>query len=113
MEANEDISEEKTSDGETFTYIWDQTSYNIINHHAEFDIHFKLKNGRRLNRAFHYEWRLWTIPEIRELLAEAGFRRSVVYCEGTTHDGEGNGVFHMREAEEGCEVWVVYVVGLK
>lgn len=113
MEANEDIDEKKLPDGKPFTYIWDQVSFDILSHHAEFYIHFKLKNGRTLRRAFHYDWRLWTIPEVRALMGRAGFRKTVVYCEGTTRAGEGNGRFSAKEREEGCEVWVVYVVGLK
>ncbi len=26
-----------------------------------------------LRRAFRYDWRLWTIPELAEMLEEAGF----------------------------------------
>lgn len=113
MEANEDIEEKKFPGGKPFTYIWDQVSFDFISHCAEFFIHFKLKNGRALRRAFHYDWRLWTIPEIRTLMTRAGFRKTVVYSEGTTRNGEGNGLFKPKEREEGCEVWVIYVVGLK
>jgi hypothetical protein len=34
-----------------------------------------------LPRVFVYEWRLWSIAELREAMAEAGFRRSAVYKE--------------------------------
>lgn len=113
MEANEEIEEKKFTDGKSFTYSWDQISFDIVSHQAEFYIHFKLKKGPALRRAFHYDWRLWTIPEVRVLMSRAGFRKTVVYCEGTTRNGEGNGLFKPKEREEGCEVWVIYVVGLK
>ena len=54
----------------------------MVNH-----IHFEFTNGSRLKRAFTYEWRLWTLPEIRELLGEAGFSRSTVYWEDRDADG--------------------------
>ncbi len=41
-------------------------------------IDFKFEDGSVQKRAFSYDWRLWILPEIREVLAEAGFRRSTV-----------------------------------
>ena len=34
-----------------------------------------------MQRAFTYDWRFWTLPEIRELMTEAGFRETRVYVE--------------------------------
>ena len=36
---------------------------------------------------------MWSLPEIREILKEVGFKESHVYWEGTDEDGEGDGVF--------------------
>eukprot|EP00897_Mesotaenium_endlicherianum_P009118 jgi/Mesen1/8234/ME000443S07385 len=37
-------------------------------------LHFRLEQSKRtIRRAFSYQWRLWTIPEVRECLQEAGF----------------------------------------
>ncbi|MGZ3697607.1 MAG: class I SAM-dependent methyltransferase, partial [Bdellovibrionota bacterium] len=58
-----------------FKYIWDQKSFDPITHDATYAIHFELPDGKKLRNLFTYDWRLWTIPEIRELLAEAGFSR--------------------------------------
>ncbi len=66
-------------------------------------IHFELPDGSRMDKAFRYEWRLWTIPEIREILQEAGFSKVTVYLEGDDdeedEDGnvEGNGIFEPAE----------------
>ena len=46
-------------------------SPNPITHATTCHIHFKFPDGSKLKKAFTYEWRLWTAPEIRELLLVA------------------------------------------
>lgn len=102
-------NEEKTQhDG--FNYYWDQDSYDPITHHASFYIHFKKKGGKK-KKVFSYNWRMWTIPEIREVMEEEGFKKTHVYWEGTGDDGEGNGIFTQVESGEECDAWVAYIVG--
>lgn len=97
-----------------FTYIWDQASYNPITGDSVCKIHFTLKDGSRVRDAFTYEWRLWTIPEVRELLAEAGFARSTVYWEGTDpKTNEGDGVFLPTEQGTPDLGWIAYIVAEK
>ena len=96
---------------ESFTYIWEQASFNPINHDMLCHIHFKFPDGSRIRRAFSYSWRLWSLPEIRELLQEAGFSRSTVYWQGTDEEsGEGDGVFEPAEKGEADDAWIVYMV---
>jgi hypothetical protein len=64
-----------------FTYIWDQVSFDPITHDVVNYIHFEFKDGSRLRRAFTYEWRFWSLPEIKELLLEAGFSEVIVHWE--------------------------------
>lgn len=66
-----------------FVYSWEQASFDPITRRALFHIHFTRRGERRRSRVFTYDWRLWTVPELRELLEEVGFRRSAVYWEGT------------------------------
>lgn len=86
-----------------FEYIWDQHSFDPITAHMKCFIHFVLPDGSRMDKAFSYEWRLWTIPELREIMQEAGFSRVTVYLEGDDgepdEDGnvEGNGIFEPAE----------------
>jgi SAM-dependent methyltransferase len=102
--------EEKDVDG--FVYVWDQVSYDPITHTTKFHIHFRFKDGTWLRRAFTYDWRFWTIPEVREVMLEAGFRETEVYWEGTEGDtGEGNGVFRRTARTENCPGWIAYIVG--
>jgi len=94
-----------------FTYLWEQAAFNPVTADMTCYIHFRFSDGSKMRRAFTYEWRLWTLPEIRELLAEAGFTRSTVYWEGTDEEtGEGDGQFHPTDVGDADPAWVVYVV---
>jgi cyclopropane fatty-acyl-phospholipid synthase-like methyltransferase len=96
---------------EGFTYIWDQASFNPINSEMTCHIHFEFSDKTRLDKAFSYHWRLWTLPEILEILVEAGFDSPVVYWEGTDEESnEGNGIFTPAEVGDADPGWVCYIV---
>lgn len=108
-EAHQEL-EERTEYDE-FTYVWDQAAFNPINQHMTCRIHFEFPDGSALNNAFEYHWRLWTLPEIRELLLEAGFADATVYWEGTDEEtGEGNGVYSPSEQGDADAGWISYIV---
>lgn len=96
-----------------FTYIWHQAEFHPVTNRIRCHIHFKFKDGSKIKKAFTYEWRLWSAPEIREVLAEAGFKKSTVYWEGDDEDGEGNGVFTPDEKGEADLAWIAYIVAEK
>jgi cyclopropane fatty-acyl-phospholipid synthase-like methyltransferase len=96
-----------------FQYFWQQESYDPISNEAVFHIHFKRKGERKRENVFTYDWRMWTIAELREAMETAGFKRTSIYWEGTSKAGEGNGVFTRRVKGEECQAWVAYVVGEK
>ena len=104
------VEMKETRPVEDFTYIWDQNHYNPVTGDVINYIHFRFKDGSKLQRAFTYEWRLWTLPELKELLKEAGFRQVHVYWEGTDEDGEGNGEFAVTTVGEACRGWIAYLV---
>lgn len=110
-EAYEEMKEKTKYDN--FTYVWEQASYAPVTGEMECHIHFKFPDKSRLKRAFSYTWRLWSLPEIRELLLEAGFRNPTVYWEGTDEDGEGNGVFTPDDRGEADAGWIAYIVAEK
>lgn len=93
-----------------FTYIWQQAAFDAINDYTRCHIHFELPDGRRVKRAFTYDWRLWSLASIRDALADAGYQSSEVYWEGTNRHGRGNGVFRRQSAAENCAAWVAYIV---
>jgi hypothetical protein len=99
--------EERHLDG--FTYVWDQNVYNPITGEVLNHIHFRFPDRTEQKKAFTYDWRLWTLPELQELLVEAGFRDPVVHWEGTAKDGSGDGVFTPSRRGEACESWIAYI----
>lgn len=99
--------------GYRFKYMWEQMNYNPIRNEAKYQMHFKLPNGRVMRKAFTYDWRMWSVPEVRDTLTGAGFKRTIVYWEGTNRKGEGNGKFRRCEEDGACDVWIAYIVGVK
>lgn len=120
MEENEEdrkIAASETLDGRrlpAFTYVWDQHRFNTINHDILCYIHFKFADGTMMKRAFTYDWRFWTLPELQELMLEAGFSSAEVYMEGWDEDeDDGDGIFRRRTYFENIAGWVGYVVGTR
>ncbi len=107
-EANEEETKHRG-----FTYYWDQESFDPVSNYATFHIHFKPDGQKKIEKVFTYDWRMWTLPELREMMMETGFRKTHVYWEGTTKSGAGDGVFRPTEKGEECEAWIAYVVGEK
>ena len=95
-----------------FTYYWDQKNFDPVTNEAYFEIHFRYKK-KKYEGVFSYDWRMWSIQEIRELMAEVGFQDSKVYWEGTNRKGEGNAIFLPVEKGESCLSWIAYIAGIK
>ena len=93
--------------------IWEQHAFDPISALCDYSIHFDLGKKGWLNDAFTYHWRIWTVREVREVLMEAGFDRTVVLWEKPDARGEGSGEFEIREDAEPLHSWVAYVVGVK
>ena len=103
--------DERDLDG--FTYVWDQHRYDPINAFGTYKIHFRFEDGSEMKDAFVYDWRIWTIPEVREVLAEAGFDSVDVYWEDEDENGEGTGQYS-KQREGTCDpAWNAYIVGVK
>jgi hypothetical protein len=108
-DAPREIEEERECEG--FTYVWEQSSFNPIDGMMNCHIHFSFPDGSRIDDAFLYRWRLWTLPELRELLYEAGFSDVAIYWEGTDEEqNEGNGIYEPSEVGDADPGWVCYIV---
>ncbi len=110
-ESFSEMEEERDLDG--FTYVWDQSYYSPISGDVVNHIHFRFPDKTEMSEAFTYEWRLWTLPEIKELMLEAGFSKVTVWWEGTDEDGDGDGEFTADEVGEACEGWIAYLTAEK
>lgn len=91
-----------------FTYVWDQDRFCPITHAVTNYIHFEFKDGTKLEKAFTYEWRFWTLPEIRELLLEAGFTRVDVHWDVAADDEEEK--YEILARAENQPGWLAYIV---
>ncbi len=96
-------------------YVWDQRKYIPATGRYFTAIHFRFRDGSEMTNAFEYEWRYWTINEIRDVLHDAGFADVTTWFEGTDPDDEeeGDGNFEIDEVGENCEAWLGYLVGAK
>ena len=111
-EAHQEL-EEKTQ-YKNFTYCWDQSCFNPITNELTCYIHFEFKDGSSIKKAFEYNWRLWSLPEIRECLLEAGFKSTDIYMQGWDDEKE-------EETEEftkmtSCDAdpgWIAYIIASK
>ena len=104
----------ETREYDEFDYVWDQDVFDPIHHRAVNYIHFQFPDGSEIERAFTYDWRLWTIPELRDALHEAGFAKTEAYWERTDRKtNEGNGVYYRAKRANDDPAWVSYIVALR
>jgi len=97
----------------SFTYVWEQVEFNPVDHRLLCHIHFRFRDGGEMRRAFTYDWRLWTVPEVREVLVEAGFRSSEFYVEGWDFErNRPDEVLRRRGRFENQLGWLGVVVGV-
>lgn len=114
-EAMDEMEEERDIDDDDVTYIWDQDSFNPITNDITCYIHFNFSDGSEIQRAFTYTWRLWSIPEVRELMLEAGFSKVRVYWEKFIDSDEdddeleGTGEYYEAMEVENQESWIIYI----
>ncbi len=110
-EAVEEMQEEREV-SDDITYIWDQVCFHPVTGHTDCAIHFQFADGSEIENAFTYTWRLYTPPEVRDILQEAGFSEVRFYFETFDDDGDGTGIFEPTETGEACEGWLAYVVAI-
>lgn len=106
--------EEETEMDEGFTYVWNQVEFWPVTGEYLAKIHFNFPDGTRMEDAFTYNWRLWSVPEAVEVLRDAGFAKIDVYWEQIGEDGiHGNGIYKRSKRGDNWLSWVAYIVGHK
>ncbi|MCC7443148.1 MAG: class I SAM-dependent methyltransferase [Bdellovibrionales bacterium] len=113
MEHTQEKRRVRLENGKHFTYYWDQKRFDPVSFEGRYAIHFKTSDGRLHRDVFTYHWRLWTIPEVRAALEEAGFSASHVYWEDRDSSGELTGEFQLTSRGENDHAWISYVVGVR
>ncbi len=106
-----ELEEEREHDN--FTYVWDQASFNPVDYRFLAHIHFSFPDGSEMREAFTYDWRLWQLPELRDVLLEAGYSDVLAFFEKEDADGEGTGKYRQRERVDADLAWNAYLVATK
>lgn len=92
-------------------YVWEQREADPITARVRNAMHFHLPDGATIRDAFVYDWRLWSIPELRDAMRDAGFARVDVY--NTLGDAvDARGDLHALPLDSGDDLddnYVVYV----
>ena len=105
LESQEVMSERRKVNG--FNYVWEQAKFNPIDNSIVNYIHFEFKDGTKWNKAFTYEWRHWSLQEIREILLEAGFSETKIYWDISDDDEDSD--FRVREKVENQAGWLAFI----
>jgi hypothetical protein len=96
-----------------FTYVWEQAKYVPATGDFMTHIHFDFEDGSRMKRAFTYDWRLWRLPEMVDLLREVGFERIDQYWEKAAKGESGNRVYRKSNQGNNWAAWITYVAAFK
>lgn len=96
-------------------YTWEQREANPLTGMVTNALHFRIERAgfidAELIDAFIYHWRLWSVPELRDAMLEAGFASSAVYGQlPDAVDGDGRPYIQpMEEADEADDSFIVCV----
>lgn len=93
-----------------FQSVWQQHQFDPISQLSNYSIHFKLPNGEWINDAFTYHWRIWEIREVREILEDAGFKKTLVLWENVDENADE---YLPQENGDYRKDWLAYIVGVK
>ncbi|MBL4592131.1 MAG: class I SAM-dependent methyltransferase [Phycisphaerales bacterium] len=102
--------------GKLCRYTWEQHQADPTTGMVTNLIHFRIERAgvieEELFDAFVYEWRLWSIPELRDAMSDAGFAKTQVYAKlADAIDEEGNAyITAVQDAEEELEESFIVLV---
>jgi hypothetical protein len=99
--------------GVRIRYTWEQRESDPITGRVIDALHFRVdRAGDVLYEeadAFVYDWRLWSVPELRDAMSEAGFRSIEVHSE-LADAVDSDGRVYVRPLESGQELEESFVV---
>ncbi len=106
-----------SSRGPRIRYTWEQRKADPTTGMVENAMHFRVdRDGEIVQEetdAFVYRWRLWSVPELRDAMSEAGFKKTEVYDkvpDGVDQHGEAY-VRPVTDPRELGDSFIVCVVG--
>lgn len=93
-------------------YTWEQREANPLTGRVLNAMHFDVPSSGPMRDAFVYDWRLWSVPELRDAMTEAGFKSVDAYLSlGSAIDAHGRLLVQPADApDELDEDYVAYLV---
>ncbi len=105
--------------GKLCRYTWEQHEADPITGMVTNLIHFRVERAGviefELEDAFVYQWRLWSIPELRDAMLDAGFKETQVYTKlADALDADGNAyVLPVEDGQEELEESYIVLVAAR
>ena len=102
-----------------FGYRWEQSQLDAVTGRVECCIHFDVEPTQSspvvtVERAFSYDWRLWTLPELTEVVRSAGFSDVQIWRHTYDPSKGRDGVFLGPVTSiKNEETWVAYVIAVR
>jgi SAM-dependent methyltransferase len=100
---------EEATAHDDFDYVWEQESFDPITHSTLCHIHFKFQDGSSLKKAFTYDWRFWSLPELKDILNDAGFTKIDIWWDADNGDDD----YEICETAQNMEAWIAYIAAWK
>ncbi|MEO1008415.1 MAG: hypothetical protein AAFX79_07595 [Planctomycetota bacterium] len=98
-------------------YTWEQREADPLTGMVTDVLHFRLERAGVIDMefpdAFVYRWRLWSVPELRDAMREAGLTRTAVYAQLPDAEDD-DGTPYIRPIEDASELddsFIVCVAG--
>ncbi|KAI8913933.1 S-adenosyl-L-methionine-dependent methyltransferase [Powellomyces hirtus] len=92
---------ERRYDG--FTYFFEQKPFDLMTNTSRVHLHFRFDDGSWMKNAYTYDFRAYSIVEIREAMLEAGFASTHVWIAASTDEKEAEGYVNDDDDEEDAE----------
>lgn len=97
-------------------YTWEQREADALTGMVVNALHFRIERAGVIEAeytdAFVYHWRLWSVPELRDAMAEAGFGSSAVYAQlPDAVDDDGTPYIRPMEPDDLDDSFIVCVAG--
>ncbi|MCA8957622.1 MAG: class I SAM-dependent methyltransferase [Planctomycetes bacterium] len=105
----QELMEEPREIEQGFTYVWDQFAFDPLTYHSVCKIHFKFADRTKMRDAFVYDWRMWTAPELHEMMVAAGFEDVHFLWDMSDNDDEND--YQRCDHGEPDTAWIAYLVG--
>lgn len=101
--------EEQVTDCGDFELVCHQTGVRPLDHTADLAMHFRFPDGSEMRDAFKYRWRIWSLPEVTDILRDAGF--TDIRCHWDI--GEEETQYELTRSGHNDPAWIACLAALK